>query len=145
MIFTLSSNICQLALKCIPLICTPTKHKTNVGSCRGHTVQTNIYVPQLPKVQLQRWLNSMTLSSRIPMSITAVTSSHHVFIFKYISNINYFSLCPSLKHIHTNIQCIWQWHTLKYPPENRSTHADSGRHFTVHYIQSYMVYLRKHV
>ena len=104
----------------IPLIFKPTKQKTNIGSYRGHTVQTNIYVPQQSKIQIQRWLNSMTLYSRIPMSITAVTSSHHVFIFKYISNINYFSLCPSLKHIHTNIQCNWQWHTLKFPPENRS-------------------------
>ena len=117
MIFTLPSNICQLALKCIPLVFKPTKQKTNIGSYRGHTIQTNVYVPQQSKVKLQRWLNSMTLYTRIPMSIIVVTSSHPVSIFKYISNINYFSLCPSLKHIHTDIHCNWQWHTLKFPPK----------------------------
>ena len=140
MIFILPSNICQLSL-----VYKPTGQKTNIGSYRGHTVKTNIYAPQQSKIQLQGWLNSMTLYSRIPMSITVVTSSHHVFIFKYISNIHYFFLHPPLKHIQTNIQCKWQWHTLKFPPENRSAHAHSGRHFTEHYIQSYMVYLRKHV
>lgn len=139
MIFTLPSNICQLSVICIPLIFKTTKQKTNIRSYRGHSLRTNIYVPQQSKVQLQRWLNSMTLYSRISMSITAVTSSYHVFIFKYSSNINYFSLSSSLKNIHRNIQCNWQLHTLKFPPENRSVHAHSGRNIIVHYIPTYYI------
>ena len=145
MIFTLPSNVCQLAFKCILLIFKPTKQKTNIGSDRDHTVQTNINVPQEFKVQLQKWLSSMTLYSRVPMFISAVTSSRQVIVYKYISNINYFSQCQSFKHIHANTQCIWQWHMLNFPPENRTAHGHSGRHFTVHYIQSDMVYLRARV